>query len=143
MNKNKEGFTLIELMVVVVIIGILAAIAVPNFVKMTEKAKIASVKSNMHTLQLTVESMSVEHAGAYPTAGNNQADIASEIPRDFKNPYRNTETGTTCIDWGSLAQTEGRVGYSCSGGSFQGDNYTITGFGKRVIISDLTLNAGK
>ncbi len=140
---KKRGFTLIELMVVVVIIGILAAIAIPNFIKIVEKAKIASVKANMHTLQVTVESISIEHAGAYPTAGNDQSAIDSELPGNFKNPYRATEIGTGCVDWGSLAQTEGRVGYSCSGGSFQGDNYTITGFGKLVIISDLTLNAGK
>ena len=62
--KNK-GFTLIELMVVVVIIGILAAIAIPNFISMQKRAKEASVKNNMHTLQLAAEDFSTLTEGIY------------------------------------------------------------------------------
>lgn len=49
MNKNK-GFTLVELMIVVAIIGILAAIAVPNFLKFVAKTKRSEVKYNLEAI---------------------------------------------------------------------------------------------
>src|SRR5512134_4000997 len=50
MWKNKKGFTLIELMIVVAIIGILAAIAIPNFLKFQAKSKQSEAKTNLKAI---------------------------------------------------------------------------------------------
>ena len=52
LNKNGKGFTLIELMIVVAIIGILAAIAVTNFMKFQAKAKASEAKSNLKAIYI-------------------------------------------------------------------------------------------
>jgi prepilin-type N-terminal cleavage/methylation domain-containing protein len=79
--RRTKGFTLIELLVVVVIIGILAAIALPNFVGAQKKAKLSSVKANMHTVQLAAESYATDTGGVYGTI----ADCAPYFPGGASN----------------------------------------------------------
>jgi len=67
--RNQDGMTLIELMIVVVVIGILAAIGMANYANMQEQAKVAHVKSNMHSVQLAAEDFANRNNGNYPASG--------------------------------------------------------------------------
>jgi len=60
--KNRKGFTLIELLIVVVIIGILAAIAIPKFAATKDKAKLASVKTDLRNAMTAQEAYFSDYA---------------------------------------------------------------------------------
>jgi len=66
LRHDNKGFTLVEMLVVITIIGILAAIAVPNYLKAKNKAKEAECKGNLHIIQTALERYSVDHEGLYP-----------------------------------------------------------------------------
>lgn len=72
MQRSKEkGFTLIELMIVVAIIGILAAIAIPNFLRFQAKSKQSEAKTNLGAIGTTAEAWRAENDTYVVTAIGN------------------------------------------------------------------------
>jgi general secretion pathway protein G len=66
-NKIIAGFTLIELMVVIVILGILSAVIAPRIPSFTRKAKEGKTKGNLATLRSTINIYYADNEGIYPT----------------------------------------------------------------------------
>lgn len=66
MIRRKSGFTLIEILIVVVILGILAAIVIPQFTNASETAKGSNLLSQLQTIRSQFELYQVQHGGNYP-----------------------------------------------------------------------------
>ena len=139
---NRKGFTLIELMIVVVIIGILAAIAIPNFISMQDRAKEAKVKGAAHTLQLAAEDYAVRNDGIYSAAAG---DVGPLLPQDPAggNQLQNAFTGAYSEPvYAGAAGTPGQVGIvAIPDATGTNVGYTINGWGKDTEI--LVLSSGQ
>jgi prepilin-type N-terminal cleavage/methylation domain-containing protein len=106
MKKRKKGFTLIELMIVIAIIAILAAVLVPNFMRAREASRLTACKSNLKSLSTAMETYSNDYDGMYPggtgggtitQAGNNNDSAntpsgASSFRRDYVGKRMNCPT---------------------------------------------------
>ncbi|NQT54652.1 MAG: prepilin-type N-terminal cleavage/methylation domain-containing protein [Desulfobacteraceae bacterium] len=73
-KRDKRGFTLIELMIVIAIIGILAAIAIPQFTSYRERAYIASMKADCNAIRVAEEAYFADNA-EYKTTENPAIDL--------------------------------------------------------------------
>ena len=131
MMRNSQGFTLIELMIVVVILALLATIAIPNFIKIQGRAKEAKVKGAGHTLQLAAEDFAVRNDGIYSDAAG---DVGPLLPVDPNggNNLENAFTGQyTEPVWAGAAANSGEVGIvNVVDATGTPVGYTINGWGE-------------
>lgn len=76
---RRAGFTLVEVMICVVIVGLLAAIAVPRFANTTAKANVATVKSDLHNLVTAQETYFNEHQAYAPSLALVNAPVSRGV----------------------------------------------------------------
>lgn len=68
-RKSRAGFTLLELLIVLAILGVIAAMVVPNLLGSQKKANIKATQTSIHGLEQALKLYAVDHAGTYPTGG--------------------------------------------------------------------------
>lgn len=126
--KQSEGFTLLELVIVVTIIGILAAIVIPNYLRFAGRAKDALVRENMHVVQTGIEEFSVERLGAYPQPADHPA-LQALMPQGAfpRNPFTNNPTP---IAWNADPATPGDISIF----NLPGGGYMVKGYGKDRLL---------
>ncbi len=74
-NRRSEGFTLVELLIVVLILGILAGIVIPQFASSTQDARIASLDTSLTSMRGAIDLYNQEH-GEYPSALGDGVNLA-------------------------------------------------------------------
>ena len=117
-RQAKKGFTLVEILIVVVILGILAAIVIPQFTSASEAAKASSMVTQLQTLRSQFELYQVQHNGNYPTLA--QMDGTDE---EFSVMVNSTDVNgaTTGTDYGPYLQ-KAPVNSFSDGNEVEADN---------------------
>ena len=91
MRRSRKGFTLIELMIVIAIIAILAAILVPNFIRARAQGQLTACKSNLKNLGTALEMYSTDNGGRFCTGTTgltpNYLKIIPTCPSVGSNTY--------------------------------------------------------
>ncbi len=82
-GKRKDGFTLIEIMAVIIIIGLLAAVGAMNFLGQTDRARVTTTRANLKMLHNAVAQFKMD-TGRYPTEEEGLT-VLIEQPSDVKN----------------------------------------------------------
>jgi len=133
--RAKSGFTLVEILIVVVILGILAAIVIPQFTDASTEAKTSSLCSDLQTFRSQIELYKIQHTDALPSAASvglvsamtaqTDADgdayvsgtsttgpfgpYLQKIPKNAFNGSQGINTGTS--DPNSVIDTDGTYGW--------------------------------
>jgi len=123
--RKKGGFTLVEMILVIIIIGILAAIIVPKFAGQSDKAKIATTKANLNSLRSAVRLFQSDNDGTPPAALSDLVpDYMRAIPNEAETPSTTVVAANTGAGGWVYTSADGEVAVNLAANDSNGDAYS-------------------
>jgi type IV pilus assembly protein PilA len=122
MSRDESGFTLVELLVVMLILGMLIAAAIPTLFSQKLKANDADSKAMAHTAQTAIETYALDHGGSYTgadlaalqsvesTVDGTVSFVGAPTPTDYHVRATNPVTSHTF----DIVRTGGTIAYPCA-----------------------------
>ena len=138
LRNIKKGFTLVELLIVIIIIAVLAAIAIPKFSNSSQRSKESSLRANLKLVRSAIDLFRAD-TGAYPasfagltastTSGLNTTAGACTFPAaDWRGPYLqsvpNDPVSGVAMTYGTATNNVGTVTSSASGNGLDNTAYS-------------------
>jgi general secretion pathway protein G len=109
-RRGEGGFTLVELMIVMTIIGILSAIAIPSFIRSVQKAKEAVLKEDLHTMRNAIDSYTVDKEKAPQSLDDLvQAGYLKTMPVDPMTSRSDTWMTAQSDNLGDINETQSGI----------------------------------
>ena len=103
MSLKNKGFTLVEILIVVIILGILAAIVIPQFTEASSDARESALASDLQTTRSQIELYKIQHLDDYPGLQADGSVTAADLIADLTT--QTNQAGAAGTDYGPYLQT--------------------------------------